>query len=782
MNFFFINFSKHTFLRCFLLIALTCVFAFNIGNNRVSAAQANSTESIYLPIHNTKVLELKKLLSDPNVQQWLEDVTVQPNTQRTTETNTSGFRENLSLVIEQIRTRKEHLLIAWQQSAQAPSTIISGWQSQMSNSQSLRAITYILIFLFVGAGFEWLFAQYTGPRLLSLELQKPDNLRQKVSTASLRALFTFGGLVFFAIGSIGVFLSFEWLPLTAYLVLEILIVILLVRFGIAIFRFFLAPRLKELRLVPLSNAEAKAIYFWAGIIIFLTALNSALANIFTQLFDALPVLDILAVDVLSYSALAINTINNFALLLLALLATYRLYVIFSTKTESTTTANQQTPHNKAKFWALYFAALLAISYLLWLIDIQIAMKSLVVLGLLIPSSRLFATWINYLFDQATHQSDYSNNAPLAYSDQPPADELELNEQNSNAGNHPYENYRLITRRLTRFILIVVAILSLMIIWGYNPFSLSSASTMTGKIFQITIDVLAAILIADLIWVWARTYIDKRLADYRPPEDGHAPGPEARMATLLPLLRTILIVTLFSMVTFSVLASLGFNIGPLLAGAGVIGLAIGFGAQTLVKDVVSGIFYLIDDAFRVGEYIEIGDLRGTVESISIRSLRVRHHRGAVHTIPFGELKSITNHSRDWVIMKLEFRIPFDTNMQQVKKLIKKIGVELLNNPDFGHSFIEPLKSQGVRRMEEFNMVLGVKFMTRPGEQWVIRREAYHKIRDTFEANGIGLAERNVKVQVLSDGEPLNEKTKQAIVGAAHNAIEPQAPKGPIPDEP
>ena len=333
----------------------------------------------------------------------------------------------------------------------------------------------------------------------------------------------------------------------------------------------------------------------------------------------------------------------------------------------------------------------------------------------------------------------------------------------------------------RFAIVISALLLLISIWGYNLFTLSSSPTFSGKLLKVSIDIVAAILIADLIWVWARTYIDKRLADYIPPEDGHAPGPEARMVTLLPLLRTILIVTLFSMVIFSVLASLGFNVGPLLAGAGVIGIAIGFGAQTLVKDVVSGIFYLIDDAFRVGEYIELGDLRGTVESISVRSLRVRHHRGAVHTIPFGELKSITNHSRDWVIMKLEFRIPFDTDMKKVKKLIKKIGAQLLENADFGHSFIEPLKSQGVRRMEEFNMVLGVKFMTKPGEQWVIRREAYHQIRDTFEANGINLAERNVKVEVLN-GDPTDEKVKQAAASAAQHSVEQPAVKGPIPDEP
>lgn len=87
----------------------------------------------------------------------------------------------------------------------------------------------------------------------------------------------------------------------------------------------------------------------------------------------------------------------------------------------------------------------------------------------------------------------------------------------------------------------------------------------------------------------------------------------------------------------------------------------------MRDVVSGVFFLIDDAFRLGEYIEIGELRGTVESISIRSLRVRHHRGAIHTIPFGELKYLTNHSRDWVKMKLEFRVPFDMGLKQVKKV-------------------------------------------------------------------------------------------------------------------
>ena len=211
------------------------------------------------------------------------------------------------------------------------------------------------------------------------------------------------------------------------------------------------------------------------------------------------------------------------------------------------------------------------------------------------------------------------------------------------------------------------------------------------------------------------------------------------------------------------------------------MAVGFGAQALVRDIVSGIFFLIDDAFRIGEYIEIDNLRGTVESMSIRSLRVRHHRGAVHTIPFGELKSLTNHSRDWVIMKLEFRVPFETDLKLVKKLVKQIGAEMKENLDYGDSIIEPLKSQGVRRMEEFNMVIGVKFMARPGEQWVIRRDAYMKVRDIFDKNGLTFAERNVKVEVLG-ADPKDPAVRQAAAAAVQEATENVLPPGPIPDEP
>ena len=138
--------------------------------------------------------------------------------------------------------------------------------------------------------------------------------------------------------------------------------------------------------------------------------------------------------------------------------------------------------------------------------------------------------------------------------------------------------------------------------------------------------------------------------------------------------------------------------------------------------------------------------GTVEGISLRSLKLRHHRGAVHTLPFGQIKALTNLTRDWSLMRLEFRVAPDTDLDLVKRVIKGIGKELEADPEMGASFIEPLKSQGVRRVEDDAVIIGIKYVTKPGEQFVIRREAYQRILRAFKANGIDLVGRGVVVRV------------------------------------
>jgi moderate conductance mechanosensitive channel len=734
-----------------------------------ATAQDTSAAPIDAPSAND-LHEFTRLLADPRIQGWL---TAQADTTEViAENDGATFREEVEAVLTGIRARIGDLGQAWRAFPSAPAYILERWQTKVTPAQQVRGLTFVMIFLFVGAGLEWLYRQYTNPVKLRIELQHVSTVRERVTAATLRSLITLTGLAIFAVGSIGTFAAFSWPPTLETLVLNLLVVVFGVRAIRAVLVLFLAPSVEELRLLPLSNPVAK---FLSKLLLCLAGffvLAASMADVFGRITGS---------GGQTPQALGVSL----ALATLALVLTLAAVIYGFHKIG----AILALPRSRTqRLWRVYLCVLAVLVYAALLLDLPPLMWSFALLGLLVPGLRLLRLWVDDSFDRAKAEvirieAPDPDAAPQDTGDlAEPAQEEPAEETDAPLPDHPYESYRPLAQRLVRFVALFAVGIILALVWDLRVFERAATPTFSGRALRVLIDSAVALLLADLVWVWASSVIDRRLAAYRPPEPGTAPGPEARMATLLPLLRVTLMVTLLVMVAMSVLSSLGVNIAPILAGAGVLGIAIGFGAQSLVKDVVSGIFFLVDDAFRVGEYVEIDQLRGTVEKISIRSLQIRHHRGAVHTLPFGELRHLTNHSRDWVIMKLEFRVPFETDLKLVKKLIKKIGAEMLENEFYGHSIIETLKSQGVRRMEEFNMVVGVKFMTRPGEQWLVRRDAYQMVRDAFEANGIRMAERNVKVEVAGS-DNMTEEERTAVAAAAQQATETQlGPKAPIPDEP
>lgn len=778
---------------CRIIVAWFLLLA--LGLPRASAQSvppalpANAQPVEIAPPSPNDLKELIRLLDDERIRNWLEKGAQNSTDKGSEQSNGSGdtLRAQLTSLLKRTRERGRLLQGVWNDLAKAPAHLAQEWQRNLTGSETVRSLTYVLIFLFIGGGFEWLYRQYTNNRLLRLQLSIPKSLSDRLRSAILRALLIFGGLVVFSMGSIGGFLSFEWSSFVEALVLNLLILVIALRTISTLSMFVLAPRVRELRLAPFESSLAKQIHL--TLIFTLSAMATSL--VVSDVFSRLTVNEIQIADVQAAS-FSVSIFAGLICLLAALIAIWRVAYLL-TQANKTETEEEAALHRRKVFnWRTYLSALATLAFGLWLFAATDLMWTVLILGLLPAILGVVRGWVNYFFDEAEHYLLSSNLAP----DLPATEQqvLEIVEATGEATEvdesleaetderRPYDTLRLITVRFFRFVLVIASVLIVLAAWGTDIFLLAESPTFYGKVSSVVIDLIVAVLIADLIWTWARTSIDHRLADYTPPEGPQAPGPEARMATLLPLLRVMLSVTLVIMVGLSVLSSAGVNIAPLLAGAGVLGVAIGFGAQSLVKDIVSGIFFLIDDAFRIGEYVEIGNLRGVVESMSVRSLCVRHHRGAVHTIPFGELSSLTNYSRDWVIMKMEFRVPFETDVRLVKKIVKRIGAEMLEDPLYKEGFLEPLKSQGVRRMEEFNMVVGVKFMAKPGEQWVIRRDAYQKIVDAFETNGIGLAERNVKVEVVSD-RLLSDDEKQAVIGAAQNAIEQQAgPPVPTADEP
>lgn len=331
--------------------------------------------------------------------------------------------------------------------------------------------------------------------------------------------------------------------------------------------------------------------------------------------------------------------------------------------------------------------------------------------------------------------------------------------------------------------------ALVLLAGYVLFvfgSWFSVSNEGERFLDAMSEIMLVGFLAYLAFEAVKVAIDDRIAAETGPDteevetgsEGGGVG-ATRLATLLPIFRNFLLAVIASIAGMVMLSEVGIDIAPLFAGAGVVGLAVGFGAQTLIRDIFSGAFFLLDDAFRRGEYIEIAGTRGTVEKISIRSMQLRHHLGPLHTIPFGEIPSLTNFSRDWVMMKLPLRLPYDTDPEKVRKLVKQLGKELMEHPEIGGKFLEPLKSQGVYQMEDSAMIFRVKFMTKPGDQFPVRKVVYARIRELFEQNGIKFAHKEVTVRIAEGPDrPLTTGEQEAVTGAVGPLIDAEAEAGAV----
>jgi small-conductance mechanosensitive channel len=316
-------------------------------------------------------------------------------------------------------------------------------------------------------------------------------------------------------------------------------------------------------------------------------------------------------------------------------------------------------------------------------------------------------------------------------------------------------------RCLRVVTRLVILTTTLEIWIFDvlPVTSTENSALIGKEIK---DTFLTITLSYLVWQIASFYIGRLLGEAGPVATGPvATGSVAtgqaeqplsagsRLHTMLPLARTALGITIAVLATLIVLSRLGVNIAPLIAGASVLGLAVSFGSQSLVRDVVSGIFYLADDAFRVGEYIDVGKAKGMVEGFTLRSIKLRHQSGSLHTVPFGQLGHITNFSRDWTTMKFNSRFARDTDLEKLRKVVKKIGLEMMQDPEFNDELIEPLKMMGVVDIADNALVIRFKFTARPSNPSGVQRNAIKRMFQIFPEAGIEFASGTIAVQAISD---------------------------------
>ena len=225
----------------------------------------------------------------------------------------------------------------------------------------------------------------------------------------------------------------------------------------------------------------------------------------------------------------------------------------------------------------------------------------------------------------------------------------------------------------------------------------------------------------------------------------------RTRTLLNIARHFVLVFLGLIALFLVLAELGVNIAPLLAGAGVIGLAIGFGSQKLVQDIITGMFVLFGDTMRVGDVVEVAGRAGTVEAVTMRTVVLRDERGKVHTIPYSAIDTVTNLTREFSYAVFDIGIGYRENVDDVMQVLRDLGSEMRQDPYFGRLIMEPLEVAGLDRFEDSAVVIKAQFKTRPLRQWEVTREFNRRIKNRFDQLGIEMPFRQQTVYFIADSQ-------------------------------
>ncbi|TWB18873.1 small conductance mechanosensitive channel [Nitrospirillum bahiense] len=293
-------------------------------------------------------------------------------------------------------------------------------------------------------------------------------------------------------------------------------------------------------------------------------------------------------------------------------------------------------------------------------------------------------------------------------------------------------YLPILHRGAKVVVWLVGLLTVLQAWGVDSFGWLSTpfgQRASASLLTIVLMVIFALIVWELVSGGIERYLNTtdrhgRLVERSP-----------RIRTLLPLVRNVVLVMLLVMVGLTVLAEIGVNIAPLLAGVGFLGVAVGFGSQSLVKDVITGLFILFEDTISVGDSVTLAGYTGTVEGLTIRTIRLRDDSGAVHTVPFSAVTGISNLTKDYSYFTADFGIAYATDLNRATQIMTEIGEELQSDSLFGPGILAPLEILGVSEFAEKAVKIKFRIKTRPRRQLAVGREFNRRLKLRFDAEGI-----------------------------------------------
>ncbi|MDA8051305.1 MAG: mechanosensitive ion channel [Rhodospirillales bacterium] len=313
-----------------------------------------------------------------------------------------------------------------------------------------------------------------------------------------------------------------------------------------------------------------------------------------------------------------------------------------------------------------------------------------------------------------------------------------------------------------------ALIVLLELWGVDSFAWFASGSLGGRVLNAAAAVGVTALAALLVWEAANSAIERHLA--RLSREGHVTR-SARLRTLLPMLRTSLVIAIGVVVGLMVLSEIGVNIAPLLAGAGVIGIAIGFGSQKLVQDIINGLFLLFENAMQVGDVVSLGGLSGVVENLSIRTIRLRAADGSVHIIPFSAVTTITNQTRDYGFAVFNVGVAYKEDVDRVIEVLKEIARGMRKDPEWAPMIRDDLEVWGLDQFAASSVVIACRIRTGPSQRWSVLREFNRRMKHRFDELDI---EMPFNTQKLVLDQPLSLHYLQE----GRNAVESSAP-GAVP---
>ena len=524
---------------------------------------------------------------------------------------------------------------------------------------------------------------------------------------------------------------------------------LIVRTILAVARMALAPAVESLRILPLTDLTANYLFIWIRRLVGFSVFGFFFAE--AALLLGLPhggytvLLRLLGLIVASL--VVVFALQN------------RAPVAAWIRGDESTEKSGRLRDRFADIWHVLAAIYVAAIFAVWVLGIedgfQFLARATVISAVILIAAQLIMAGLDRLVKRGfAIRQDVRDRFPTL-------------EERAN-------RYLPAMRLFLRWAVGVIAALTLLETWGLDV--LGWLDTPLGKqLAESAFSVIAVVVLALIFWEAVNTGVERYLT--QTDTAGNVVERSARMRTLLPLFRKVVFTVLAVMVSLILLSELGINIGPLLAGAGVVGLAVGFGAQTLVKDVITGLFILVEDTIAVGDYVEVGGHEGDVESISIRTIRLRDPAGSVHTVPFSEVGTVLNYTKDFSVAVLNIGIAYRENVDEVMKVLVDLGREMAADEKLGADIIRPLEVQGLQSLDDSAVVIRARIRVKAGTQWGMKREFNRRMKNRFDELGIEIPFPQRSITFAEDPPATGKASERPA--AAGNARMVQD-KGGVPD--